>query len=64
MYKPDNLKGKLCNNYQNLNNKTVKNYYPLSLISKIKNILVKVVYYTKLDFVIRFNNIQIKKGHE
>ena len=42
----------------------MKNRYSLSLISKIKDILVKAVYYTKLDFVTGFNNIRIKEGHE
>ena len=42
----------------------MKNCYLLSLISKIKDVLVKTVYYIKLDFITGFNNIRIKEGYK
>jgi len=50
--------------YHNLNNQTVKNNYPLLLITDlIDNIGSKRVF-TKMDLWWRFNNVRIKEGDE
>jgi len=50
--------------YHNLNDQTVKNNYPLPLITDlIDNIGGKQVF-TKMDLWWRFNNVRIKKGDE
>ena len=50
--------------YHNLNNQTVKNNYPLLLITDlIDNIGSKRVF-TKMDLWWGFNNIRIKEGDE
>jgi len=47
--------------YHNLNNQTIKNNYPLPLITElIDNIGSKKVF-TKIDLRWRFNNIRIKE---
>jgi len=43
---------------------TVKNKYPLPLISKLINKLRGAKYFTKLDVRWRFNNVQMKEGDE
>ena len=51
-------------NYHSLNDQTVKNNYPLPLITDlIDNIGSKKVF-TKMDLWWRFNNIRIKEGDE
>jgi RNase H-like domain found in reverse transcriptase/Reverse transcriptase (RNA-dependent DNA polymerase) len=56
--------GKLwpCQDYRYLNDWTVKNSYPLPLISKILDKLKGAKYFTKLDVCWGYNNIWIKKG--
>src|ERR1700678_1079328 len=56
--------GKLrpCQDYRYLNNFTVKNTYPLPLISEIMDKLKGAKYFTKLDVRWGYNNIQIRKG--
>jgi len=50
--------------YHNLNDQTVKNNYPLPLITElIDNIGGKKVF-TKIDLRWGFNNVRIKKGDE
>ena len=58
--------GKLrpCQDYQFLNEWTIKNAYPLPLISKIMDKLKGVKYFTKLDVRWGYNNIQIREGDE
>jgi hypothetical protein len=58
--------GKLrpCQDYWYLNDWTIKNSYPLSLISEIINKLKDAKYFTKLDKCWGYNNIQIRKGDE
>jgi hypothetical protein len=58
--------GKLwpCQDYQYLNDWTVKNSYPLPLISEIKDKLKGTKYFTKLDVHWGYNNVQIRKGDE
>jgi hypothetical protein len=47
-----------------LNAKTVKNTYPLLLISDLINQLQGVCYFTKLDVQWGYNNVCIKEGDE
>ena len=56
--------GKLrpCQDYWYLNDWTIKNSYPLSLILEIMDKLKGAKYFTKLDVHWGYNNIQIKKG--
>ena len=55
---------RLVQDYQALNTVTVKNKYPLPLISKLINKLQGAKYFTKLDVCWGFNNIQMKVGDE
>ena len=56
--------GKLwpCQDYQYLDDWTIKNSYPLPLISEIMGKLKGAKYFTKLDVCLGYNNIQIRKG--
>jgi hypothetical protein len=58
--------GKLqpCQDYWYLNDWTVKNSYPLPLISEIMDKLKGAKYFTKLDMHWGYNNVQIRKGDE
>jgi Reverse transcriptase (RNA-dependent DNA polymerase) len=58
--------GKLqpCQDYRYLNDWTIKNSYPLPLISEIMDKLKGAKYFTKLDVHWKYNNIQIRKGVE
>jgi hypothetical protein len=58
--------GKLCfvQDYCKLNTITVKNHYPLPLVSDIVNRLQGARYFTKFDVRWGYNNIRIKKGDE
>ena len=55
---------KLCpvQDYQKLNDITVKNQYSLLLISKLIDKLKNTKYYTKLDIRWGYNNIRMKEG--
>jgi len=55
---------RLVQDYRALNTVTVKNRYPLSLISELVSQLHKARYFTKLDVQWGFNNIHIKPGDE
>ena len=55
---------RLIQDYRKLNNMTIKNSYPLPLISDIINKLKTAKYFTKLDVRWGFNNVRIKKGDE
>jgi len=55
---------RLVQDYQMLNDMTVKNKYPLPLISKLVNQLCGAKYFTKLDVRWGFNNVRIKEGDE
>ena len=55
-------KRRMVQDYQYLNEWTVKNNYPLPLISDVlENIGTKKVF-TKMDLRWRYNNVRIKKG--
>ena len=51
-----------CQDYQYLNNWTIKNSYPLPLVSEIMDKLKGAKYFTRLDVHWGYNNIQIRKG--
>src|ERR1700723_152026 len=55
---------RLVQNYCALNAKTIKNVYPLPLISDLINCLRGARYFTKLDVRWGYNNVQIKEGDE
>ena len=48
--------------YRYLNNWTIKNAYPLPLISKLTDKLAGAKYFTKLDVQCGYNSIWIKEG--
>ena len=50
--------------YCNLNNQTVKNNYPLLLITKLINNMGSKKVFTKIDLRWGFNNIRIKEEDE
>ena len=54
----------LCQDYHFLNDWTIKNAYPLPLISEIMDKLKDAKYFTKLDVWWGYNNIQIREGNE
>ena len=57
-------KKRMVQDYQYLNEWTIKNNYPLPLISDVlENIGTKKVF-TKIDLRWRYNNVRIKKGDE
>jgi len=53
---------RLVQDYQALNSMTVKNKYPLPLISELVSQLCGARYFTKLDICWGFNNVRIKPG--
>jgi len=52
----------MVQDYQYINQWTVKNGYPLSLIADILNGVEKRKVFTKLDLRWEYNNVRIKKG--
>ena len=50
--------------YRKLNEMTIKNRYPLPLISELIDQLAGAKYYSKMDVWWGYNNIQIKEGDE
>ena len=55
---------RLCVNYWALNNITVKNSYPLPLISELQDQFQGAQWFTKFDILGAFNQIRIKEGDE
>ena len=55
---------RLVQDYRKLNDMTIKNSYPLPLISDIINKLKEAKYFTKLDVRWGYNNVRIKEGDE
>ena len=53
-----------CQDYQYLNEHTVKNTYPLPLISTLIDKLKGAKYFSKMDIQWGYNNIHIKEGDE
>jgi hypothetical protein len=54
----------LVQDYWMLNDMTIKNKYPLPLISELVNQLRGAKYFTKLDVRWGFNNVRIQEGDE
>ncbi|KDR65950.1 hypothetical protein GALMADRAFT_24820, partial [Galerina marginata CBS 339.88] len=54
----------LVQDYHVLNAMTVKNKYPLPLISELINKLQSAKYFTKLDVCWGFDNVRMKEGDE
>jgi len=50
--------------YCNLNNQTVKNNYPLLLITGLIDSMGSKQVFTKIDLRWGFNNVRIKEGDE
>ena len=55
---------RLVQDYRKLNDMTIKNAYPLPLISELINKLSKAKYFTKLDVRWGYNNVRMKEGDE
>jgi len=55
---------RFCVDYRGLNAITVKNRYPLPLISETLNRLSRAKVFTKLDIISAFNRLRIKEGDE
>jgi RNase H-like domain found in reverse transcriptase/Reverse transcriptase (RNA-dependent DNA polymerase)/Integrase zinc binding domain/Chromo (CHRromatin Organisation MOdifier) domain len=55
---------RLCVDYRGLNGITVKNRYPLPLISEMLNRVGKARYFTKIDLRGAYNLVRIKSGEE
>jgi len=55
---------RMVQDYQHLNQWTVKNGYPLSLIANILDRVEKRKVFTKLDLRWGYNNVRIKEGDE
>ena len=53
-----------CQDYRRLNEGTVKNAYPLPLISELLDQLKGAKYFTKLDVRWGYNNVRIKDGDQ
>ncbi|KAF8644052.1 hypothetical protein AX16_008709 [Volvariella volvacea WC 439] len=53
-----------CQDYRKLNEGTIKNHYPLPLISKLVDKLKGAKYFTKLDLQWGYNNVWIREGDE
>ena len=53
-----------CVDYRGLNAVTIKNWYPLPLISETLNRLSQVKIFTKLDIIAAFNRLCIQEGDE
>jgi hypothetical protein len=58
--------GMLClvQDYRALNALTIKNRYPLPLISELVNQLCSAKYFTKLNVRWGYNNVRMKEGDE
>ena len=55
---------RFCVDYRGLNAVTVKNRYPLPLISETLNRLSRAKIFTKLDIIAAFNRLRIRAGDE
>ena len=54
----------MVQDYQHINQWTIKNGYPLSLIADILDRIGKKKVFTKLDLRWGYNNVRIKEGDE
>jgi len=54
----------LVQDYRKLNQVTIKDKMPLSLIEKVIDKLKKAKYFNKLDLIWEYNNVHIKEGNK
>ncbi|KAK6224224.1 reverse transcriptase domain protein [Colletotrichum tabaci] len=59
-----NGKLRLCVDYRQLNDITIKNSYPLPLITELRDLLYGAKWFTALDLKGAYNLIRIKEGEE
>ena len=64
MYQKKDKKQRLCVDYKELNNITIKNNYSLFLIEKIQDRIVDAKIFIKFDISKAYNRIRIKKEDE
>jgi len=57
-------KKRMVHNYQYLNSWTIKNNYPLPLISELIDSIGKKKVFTKMNLRWGYNNVRIKEGDE
>ena len=62
--KPETTAKRMCTDYWHLNKKTIKNNYPLPLISEMIDKIRDAKVFMKLDPLWGFNNVRIKEGDE
>lgn len=55
---------RLCVDYRGLNAITIKNRYPIPLISETLTKLAKAKYYTRFDVISAFNRLRMAEGEE
>jgi hypothetical protein len=55
---------RLVQDYRKVNSHTIKDKTPLPCIDDMIDTLVKGRYYTKMDIIWGYNNVQIKEGHK
>jgi len=55
---------RVCVDYRELNNITIKNRYPIPLIAETLDRLAGAKIFSKFDVVAAFNQIRMKEGHE
>ena len=55
---------RMCVDYRQLNAETVKNRYPLPLITQLRSQLAGAQYFTRLDLPTAYAHIRIKEGDE
>jgi hypothetical protein len=55
---------RVCVDYRALNAITVKNRYPIPLVTETLNRLRRATIFTKLDIIAAFNKIRVKEGQE
>src|SRR5438105_439380 len=62
--KPEDRGLRLCVDYRGLNKIIIRNRYSLPLMDKLRDRVTGSKRFTKLDLMIVYNNIRIKKGDE
>ncbi|KAK1911147.1 hypothetical protein P3342_011749 [Pyrenophora teres f. teres] len=62
--KKPNRKWRLCVDFRRLNSATIKNQYPLPLITELTDQIQGAKWFTKFDVQEGFYRIRIAKGHE
>src|SRR5580704_8184040 len=62
--KKDSVELRLCVDFRRLNEVTVKDRYPIPLISDLQDRVAGSKWYTKIDLKEAFYLIRIKEGHE